>query len=98
MVYVDPTRPCVPNARWRYSKSCHLFADSLPELQKFAVAIGLKLIWLQSARVYHFDLTTSYRIRAIRAGAREVTLEEASALFQKLNISPSVGISTQQNV
>ena len=83
--YVDRIMPCVPNRRWRWDKSCHLFADSVDELHTFALRLGLKRAWFQSGRLPHYDLTVGVRTRAIRAGARElVTSEEWKAVVNRL--------------
>lgn len=50
MIYVDELLPCVPNTKWRYSQSCHLFADEEMELLNFAQKIDLKLSWFQNQR------------------------------------------------
>lgn len=59
-------------------KWCHLWADTVDELVKFALALGLKRAWLQneSGRMPHFDLVPSYRQRAIANGAVEIDLKE----------------------
>jgi len=73
MVYVDTLSPCLRNKNWRYNKSCHLFADTVTELNIFAQSIGLKLSWFQGHTYFpHYDLTANKRTRAIRNGARVV--------------------------
>ncbi len=70
-VYVDP----LMDHGWRLGPSCHLWADSLPELHVFATSIGLKPAWFQpdtgrGARALpHYDLTASRRAAAVAAGA-----------------------------
>jgi hypothetical protein len=64
-VYVD-------NARilWRGSRWCHLVADSLEELHRFAQDLGLKRAWFQgNASLPHYDVTTYTRELALRRGA-----------------------------
>ena len=68
MVYVDT----LAEAKWKWGKSCHLFADSIDELHEFARAIGLKREWFQKG-FPHYDLTTAMRKKAVSAGAQEVS-------------------------
>ena len=42
VVYVDPLLPCLPNANWKWNKSCHLFCEDRRYLHAFAETIGLK--------------------------------------------------------
>jgi len=85
MVYVDQLfRQASSNAQAyvvgkRHShKWCHLWADSVDELIKFALALGLKRGWLQneSGRFPHFDLVPTYRQRAIANGAVEMAFRD----------------------
>ncbi len=81
-VYVDPLGPCLPNRRWRWNSSCHLFADDVDELHAFAMGIGLKRSWFQDhPRLPHYDLTPGVRARAVRAGAIEVSCREMVKTF-----------------
>jgi hypothetical protein len=59
----------------------HLFADEpdCEELHAFARSIGLRREWFQGD---HYDVTPPVRDRAIRAGARVLTLHEAVAVWQ----------------
>ncbi len=76
-VYVDPLMNCVPNKDWRWSKSCHLVADSLEELHKFAQRIGMKRSWFQAtSRVPHYDLNVGRRKKAIELGVIELSRKE----------------------
>ena len=75
MVYVDTLARVTGRTVQRISnwkRSCHLFADSVWELNKFALSIGLKREWLQTG-FPHYDLTASMRKRAVDAGAKEVS-------------------------
>ena len=72
-VYVDDMMPCTPNANWRWSKSCHLIADSLDELHEFAKQIGMRRSWFQNdSRLPHYDLTENRRRMAVKLGAVEL--------------------------
>lgn len=72
-VYVDDLIACIPNANWRWSKSCHLIADTLDELHAFALSIGMRRAWFQgSNRLPHYDLNENRRRIAIKAGAIEL--------------------------
>jgi len=59
-------------------KWCHMWADSLDELIKFALSIGMKREWLQNefGKFPHFDLVPTRRIRALKKGAQELSLKE----------------------
>ena len=84
MVYVDSLKPCLPNARWPWRHSAHLFADSEEELHRFAIAIGLKRAWFQChPRMDHYDLTFGKRRQAVAAGAVEVSDEQMVTMFKK---------------
>lgn len=88
-VYVDKLRTVIPKgaqaqkAGKRWSKKwCHLWADNLYELLDFAKKIGLKKEWLQShALIEHFDLVPSFREKAIKKGAKELSFKEY--MYQK---------------
>lgn len=72
-VYVDAVRPCIPNKKWRWNKSAHLFADTDGELHAFAKSIGLHRSWFQVSKgryeLRHYDLTEGKHRQAIRQGA-----------------------------
>ena len=84
-VYVDPLQKRESNQQWRWGESCHLVADSIPELVTFARRIGCRADWLQETSLPHFDLTASKRREAIAAGAVELpNIHEAGHLFRNL--------------
>lgn len=64
-VYVDDARIEYRGRVWH-----HLMADSHQELHKFAHRIGLRRSWFQGD---HYDVTSSMRQKAIKAGAVEVS-------------------------
>ena len=80
-IYVDESRE-YKSAHLPYRDWCHMFADSLAELDAAAVELGLKPEWRQKAgtALVHYDLTPSKRARAIECGATEVTVREGVAL------------------
>ncbi|MBE3086368.1 MAG: DUF4031 domain-containing protein [Bacteroidetes bacterium] len=58
-------------------KWCHMWADDVEELKKFALSIGIKQEWLQNKRGFpHFDIVPTKRLRAIANGAQEMPLKE----------------------
>jgi hypothetical protein len=81
-VYVDLLMPCMPNARWRYLWSCHMFVrpgpGALGKLHAFAARLGLKRAWFQPSpgNLPHYDLTPAKRRGAVAAGAVEVGRED----------------------
>lgn len=77
MVYVDRLQ----NYGWRLGPSCHLIADSLPELHGFAARLGLRFEWFQLKSSPHYDLTASKRKRALELGAVEL---DRSAFVAKI--------------
>ena len=81
-VYVDEMMPCVTNASWPWSRACHMYADGIDELVRFAVGIGLKTEWLQRNTMPHFDLTGSKRIAALSAGAVEHSRKQMVEFMQ----------------
>ncbi|MEK6423092.1 MAG: DUF4031 domain-containing protein [Burkholderia gladioli] len=64
-VYVDNAR-----IAWRGRQWCHLVADSLDELHRFAKSIGLQRGWFQAkASLPHYDVTVEARDVALSRGA-----------------------------
>jgi FMN phosphatase YigB (HAD superfamily) len=57
---------------------CHMFADSLDELHAMAKTIGRNRCWFH--RGDHYDLTPSFRAKAIAAGATELTWRQVVPL------------------
>jgi hypothetical protein len=73
-VYVD-------NAIWKWQGLCwcHLVADELEELHRFAFALGVKRSSYQGppkTAKPHYDITAFERRRALRLGAVACTREE----------------------
>ena len=71
-VYVDDA-----NLVWRGKRWCHLYADSLPELEAFAREVGLKPEWAQhpqgEAGFPHYDVAGVMLDRCYLLGATPVT-------------------------
>lgn len=68
MIYIDAL--CACGAPWRGGVACHLVSDeSEEELLSFAAALGLPRWWFQRGSIPHFDLSPSFRARAIERGA-----------------------------
>jgi hypothetical protein len=64
-VYVDDEQ-----IQWRGKVWCHLVADTLEELHRFATALGLKRDWFQDRASYpHYDVSMPFRNRAVLMGA-----------------------------
>lgn len=70
MVYVDDM-----NASYRNMIMCHMMADTTEELLAMADTIGVNRKWIQYPNTpkEHFDVCVSKKIKAIKAGAKEVT-------------------------
>lgn len=79
-VYVDNLR----NWGWKRGKSCHLIADDVQELKKFAVSIGLQERWFQPRSSPHFDLTENARKRAVERGAIELNNRDFVAKLREI--------------
>lgn len=63
----------------------HLVCADLDALHRFAAGIGLRRAWFQDegGRNPHYDLTTvGMRRKALRAGARLVTIRETLAVLR----------------
>jgi Protein of unknown function (DUF4031) len=64
---------------------CHLTADTKAELHEFAASIGLRREWFQDDNpeptrmkfpgAWHYDVSATYRRRAVTAGAVEATAQ-----------------------
>ena len=75
MVYIDNFF-----AQYGRMKMCHMIADSEEELHQFAVKIGLKRKWFQNTNNPHYDVSISYRKKAVAYGAAEVTIKQAAIM------------------
>lgn len=86
-VYVDDLMTCIPNPNWRWSKSCHLIADTVDELHVFARRIGMKRTWFQNdSRLPHYDLNENRRRVAVKEGAIELDRREFVNKMRELRV------------
>src|SRR5690349_11271402 len=82
-IYVDPLLGYGKSATWKYTHSCHMFADDVELLHQFAASIGLRREWFQckrgrDGRVFpHYDLNGNKRKLAVARGAVELDLRQA---------------------
>lgn len=68
---------------------CHMIADTHDELLKMARAIGMRDTWIQHEGTYreHFDVSKNRKLRAIEAGAIEITQRDlATRLIERRDI------------
>lgn len=84
MVYVDDMYK-IPLGQFGRMKMSHMIADTTEELLEMADKIGLNKKWIQypNTKKEHFDVSISLRKKAIAAGAKEITMREASAIWSK---------------
>lgn len=79
----------VDEAIWPYAGRlwCHLLADDIEELHRFAAQLGLKRISYQGpprTKKPHYDITGFERDLALRLGAIAITRHETVKLVRKL--------------
>lgn len=74
-IYVDDSFIPAKLPGMRPAIWCHLTADTKDELHAFARSIGLRRSWFQDkARgLWHYDITKTVRIKAVKAGAVEIS-------------------------
>jgi hypothetical protein len=81
--YVDAVRE-YPDAGLRFTRFCHLLADTRDELQEMAETLGVPEKYFQDHPWrWHHDLPEPLRARAVELGAREVTLHEVGVLLRR---------------
>jgi hypothetical protein len=72
---------------WHGLKWCHLLADDLDELHRFAASLGIKRASFQGppkAATPHYDLTGFERSRAIALGAVACDREQIVLIRRRL--------------
>ena len=84
MVYVD-------DAVWSWQglKWCHLLADDIDELHRFARRLGISLASYQGppkTSAPHYDLTGFERSRALALGAKRCSRQEIVAVFRVVRV------------
>ena len=85
-VYVDNEQ-----IAWRGRTWCHLVADSLEELHRFADKLGLQRNWFQSHASYpHYDVTASVKMKALKLGALAANREQLIMCCKKLKAESMV--------
>jgi Protein of unknown function (DUF4031) len=91
-VYVDD-----PIWRWQGLKWCHLLADDLDELHRFAARLGIHRMSYQGppkTGAPHYDLTGFERNRAIALGAKPCSREEIVAVFRRVRLPRKAPLRT----
>jgi hypothetical protein len=83
-VYVD-------DAIWRWvgKRWCHLLADDVHELHRFAARLGVHRLIYQGppkTSAPHYDLTAFERQRALALGAVACSREEIVAVFRRVRV------------
>ncbi|MFZ1812846.1 MAG: DUF4031 domain-containing protein [Rhizobiaceae bacterium] len=74
---------------WQGRKWCHLMADDLDELHRFARQIGIHPLSYQGppkTSAPHYDITAFERNRAIRMGAVAVGRREIVEVFRRVRV------------
>lgn len=80
--YVDAVRE-YPRTGLRFTRFCHLLADTPEELHAMADKLGIPRRYFQDHPWrWHHDLPEHLRARAIEFGAQELTLREVGALLK----------------
>lgn len=73
-VYVDKLLHHGGSETFRWTWSCHMYADTLEELHAMAKAIGMRPEWFQDKpSLPHYDLVGKRRRKAVALGAVEHT-------------------------
>ena len=80
-VYVDDMH-LSEMGRFGRMKMCHMIADTDEELHALADAIGVARRWFQKPGTWgrHYDIATSKRALAVKAGAIEITMRQAAGM------------------
>ena len=75
---------------WQGLKWCHLMADDIDELHRFAAHLGVHRNSCQGpprTSAPHYDLTSFERVRAIALGARPCSRAEIVAVFREVRVA-----------
>jgi glycine/D-amino acid oxidase-like deaminating enzyme len=86
-VYVDPVMEHGGSKTFKWTRSCHMYADSPEELHAMALRIGMRRAWFQpdEGRLPHYDLVPARRKAAVEAGALEHTREQMVQFMRSRN-------------
>ena len=79
---------------WQGRKWCHLIADEIDELHRFAARLGLHRTSYQGppkTSSPHYDLTSFERSRALRYGARACDRTTVVMIVRKLRAQAGQG-------
>jgi len=80
---------------WQGRKWCHLLADDIDELHRFAATLGLHRLSYQGppkTASPHYDLTSYERRRAIANGAKACDRSTAVLLVQRLRAQDAASV------
>jgi hypothetical protein len=81
--YVDAARD-YPDAGLRFTRFCHLLADTPEELHQMADRLGVpRRLFQQHAWRWHYDLPAHLREQAVACGAIEVDMHQVGALLRR---------------
>lgn len=76
-VYVDLVTEHGGSKSFRWTHSCHMYADTLEELHAMALSIGMRRSWFQDKeKLRHYDLVPARRKAAVALGAIEHAREQ----------------------
>lgn len=91
-VYVDDMH-LTELGRFGRMKMCHMIADSDEELHAMADRIGVARRWFQKPGTSgrHYDIAMSKRALAVKAGAVEISLRQASAMCARRRVEGEMG-------
>lgn len=83
-VYVDDMRE--PFGRMIM---CHMLADTDEELHAMAAKIGVARRWHQKPDTHHshYDICLSYRARAVKLGAIEITRSQLGEILKRKRLA-----------
>ena len=77
---------------WQGRKWCHLLADDIDELHRFAARLGLHRVSYQGppkTSAPHYDLSAYERRRAIALGAKACDRDAIVAVVRQVRARPS---------
>lgn len=74
-------------------KMSHMIADTTEELKDMASKIGVDKKWLQYPGTYkeHFDITMAARERALRLGARSISMRQCGMMIRNRRLNGTLG-------